>query len=68
MNIEDLIFDDLMFKKIKIQMNHFICSLVEVKFNSCKIISQNFNNKFAPQYAHIHNFALMKNTPNFAIH
>ncbi len=42
--------------KNKMQMNHFICSLVEMKFIACKIISHYCNNKFAPQYPHIHNF------------
>jgi hypothetical protein len=30
--------------------------LVEVKFNPCRIISHYYNNRFALQYAHIHNF------------
>jgi hypothetical protein len=32
--------------------------LVEVKFNPWKIISHYYNNKFALQYAHIHNFCI----------
>jgi hypothetical protein len=33
-------------------------SLVEVKFNLGKIISHYYNNIFALQYAHVHNFCL----------
>jgi len=36
----------------------FIALLVEMNFNFCKIISHYYNNIFALQYVHIHNFCL----------
>jgi hypothetical protein len=38
--------------------NHNYIQLVEVKLNPYKIISHYCNNKFALQYAHIHNLCL----------
>jgi hypothetical protein len=41
--------------------------LVEKKFNPCRIISHYYNNIFALQRAHIHNFCLILNTLDLVV-